>query len=413
MTIRKLSVLGAFLLSLNFADAANYKICAWPDDKKSAVSFTFDDGCKNQYTVIVPVFDKYDYKGTFFTITSWVDNGNAISWTNLKKMAANGHEIASHTVTHPHASDMASTELTLSKKKIEQRIGVPCVTIAYPYCEYPSDENVLKKNYISGRICSGAIMPYNTTDYYEISSIACGSAGTVNSASDFTSKMNEAADQKGWLVFLIHEIDGGSGYSPTKSADIDAALEYAQKFPDKFWVDTYGNVARYVRERGSSRFAVQKENADTIALNLYNSLDTTIYNYPLTIRYVKPEGWADAKVTQDSVKVESWLSDDSTYIYFYALPNAGIIEITEAETPTAIGSVNEDNAFKVTVTGTQILVDESLKVISARLLDMDGKVVATSRRGNKIGIAGVKRGAYVLNVTTPDGLSLTHKVYLR
>jgi oligosaccharide reducing-end xylanase len=100
----KKSCLGAtFVLSILTTRSQTivkpYEVGTWEDFRQSAVTWTFDDGCSNQFAKVIPLFDKLGFKGTFFTVTSW-----SPQWTTLKKIASNGHEVASHTVTHANFS---------------------------------------------------------------------------------------------------------------------------------------------------------------------------------------------------------------------------------------------------------------------------------------------------------------------
>lgn len=59
-----------------------------------------------------------------------------MNWDQVKEMALAGMEIGSHTVTHPILSNLSESEiqweLTTSKQQLEQILGVPVTTIAYP-----------------------------------------------------------------------------------------------------------------------------------------------------------------------------------------------------------------------------------------------------------------------------------------
>ncbi len=60
-----------------------------------------------------------------------------LSWEEIREMAGGGIEFGSHTVTHPRLSALApeacSSELVSSKRIIEERIGRPVRTLAYPF----------------------------------------------------------------------------------------------------------------------------------------------------------------------------------------------------------------------------------------------------------------------------------------
>jgi peptidoglycan/xylan/chitin deacetylase (PgdA/CDA1 family) len=59
-----------------------------------------------------------------------------LTWNDVREMARAGVEFGSHTVTHPILStlDMATLERELvdSKQQIEDQLGIPCPTFAYP-----------------------------------------------------------------------------------------------------------------------------------------------------------------------------------------------------------------------------------------------------------------------------------------
>lgn len=63
--------------------------------RTAAVSYTFDDNCPNQLPVAIPLFNEFSFKTTMFVPSDWIKD-----WSALQTVADQGHEIASHTVTH-------------------------------------------------------------------------------------------------------------------------------------------------------------------------------------------------------------------------------------------------------------------------------------------------------------------------
>src|SRR5215831_9321547 len=80
-----------------------YQIGTWQGFRTAAISYPFDDDLPNQYTKAVPMFNAKGFKLTLFTVTGWVPGG---SWAQVKNAASFGHEIASHTLTHPTLSSL-------------------------------------------------------------------------------------------------------------------------------------------------------------------------------------------------------------------------------------------------------------------------------------------------------------------
>ena len=69
----------------------------WPDGKQGAVSLTYDDGLDSQLVNAAPQLEAYGFRGTFF-LTQENMQARVDDWIAL---AARGHEIGDHTVTHP------------------------------------------------------------------------------------------------------------------------------------------------------------------------------------------------------------------------------------------------------------------------------------------------------------------------
>jgi len=304
--------------------ATNYSIGTWYQFKPAAVSYTFDDNCSNQLPVAMPLFDKYGFKVTFFTVTNWGPN-----WANLLTASKNGHEVASHTVTHADLSTLTAAnqvpELANSQSTINTNItNTKCVTIAYPNCN-TGDITTIQKYYIAGRICSGQIVATTPSDFYNISSNITGSTGSIQTAQNFDDKVAAALTAKGWMVFLTHGIDGDGGYSPTQSTELSTHLAYMNTNIANYWIATFGNVVKYIKERNAAALAETTISADSLKAVVTDNLDNTIYNIPITIRRLMPTGWAGAKVYLGATLITSTTVtvSGSTYIMFDAIPNQG------------------------------------------------------------------------------------------
>lgn len=320
------------IATMGYAGTVNppYEVATWPGFRSAAVSYTFDDGTSNQFAVAIPMFNEFDFDMTLFTVTNWSPN-----WTALQNAAAQGHEVASHTVTHANLSGLTiaqqTTELANSQAVINSHIpGNQCITIAYPYC-VPGDQSLCEQYYIAARHCQGYIEPSTPANFYQISSIICGSQGSVKTLADFTAKFTSTASSHGWCVFLLHGIDNDGGYSPLSSSILRDSLEYLDANRGTFWVSTFGNAVRYIRERNDVSVTEVSAEATQITVQAADTLDNTVYNYPVTIRRPLPEGWTWAKVSQNSQPAETKITEVAsiTYVMFTAVPDGGDIVITK------------------------------------------------------------------------------------
>jgi oligosaccharide reducing-end xylanase len=310
--------------------SAPYEIGTWSGFRPGAISYTFDDDTTNQYAVAVPMFNAKGFRMTLFTVTDWVPGG---SWEQVQKAAAAGHEIASHTVTHPRLSELTAAqqtnELADSQAKINANVrDQKCVTLAYPYC-VPGTEAITRTYYIAARGCSGQLVPRTPADFMNISSFVCGPQGAVKTAQDFNQLADRAAAANEWCVYLIHAIDNENGYSPLSSSILKSHLNFVGAHPDKFWVETFGNVVRYIRERDDASVTELSHDASRITLHVTGTLDSSIYNVPISVRRPLPEGWSTVMVSRNNVPVKARVfSLNSThYVMFDVVPNGGDITL--------------------------------------------------------------------------------------
>jgi Polysaccharide deacetylase/Secretion system C-terminal sorting domain len=345
----KLPILLIFFVYSTFLSAQinpAYKIATWQGFATSAVSYTWDDNTVKQLTVAKPLFDKFNFKATFFIVTYWVT-----SWRDYQAAANSGHEIASHTKSHPNFGSLNETEMTEelggSKNAINGNLtGNPCTTVAYPFCVAVSDSQA-RAHYISARTCQGSIEPPTPANMMRVSSILCGNQGSIQTAENFNTKVNSALPSKGWVVFLLHGIDNDGGFSPIAATELDSHLTYMNQRRSDFWVATYENVVKYIRERNESKLVELSNVNDSIVFSLTHSLGT-IYNVPVSLERSIPSAWQSTVVMQGNNKLLSTIIDVNgvKILRFNALPNAenitikGIKTVNTDELETSISKIN-------------------------------------------------------------------------
>jgi len=335
--MKKISILIAFLtfnvlFTKSFSQTSSqlYDVATWSGFREAAVSYTFDDNCSNQLAVAIPLFNDYDFKVTMFVPSSWVKD-----WSGLQSAADQGHEIASHTVTHANLGTLTVAqqlpEFKNSLDTINTHIkGHLCRTIAYPFCVRGND-SVCSNYYIAARGCENYIEPKTPSDFMSISSIPTGTESAIQTVQNFNTEVQKADSIKGWCVFLIHSIDHDGGYSPTQSTVLKSHLDYMKQHTDRFWIATFGNVVRYIRERNAATVREISNNKSGIVLQVSDKLDNSVYNYPLTIRRVLPKNWKSATITQNGQKIKTVILKKGAlkYILFDIVPDNGDIIISE------------------------------------------------------------------------------------
>jgi peptidoglycan/xylan/chitin deacetylase (PgdA/CDA1 family) len=118
---------------------------------KRYVVITFDDGYRDFYTNAFPVLSKYGHKATMFVVTGHTgdqpirrDDCEFMTWAEVREVARYGIEIGSHTVSHPELYRLTEPhveeELVVSKRTIEDQLGRPVRSFAYPFAFPEEDE---------------------------------------------------------------------------------------------------------------------------------------------------------------------------------------------------------------------------------------------------------------------------------
>ncbi|MBN2347992.1 MAG: polysaccharide deacetylase family protein [Bacteroidales bacterium] len=372
----------------------NYEVANWKGFCNAAITYTFDDACPNQYSIAIPMLNEFNFDATFFPVINW-----SPSWSSFQTAVNQGHEVGSHTVSHTDLSTLSSAaqedELSDSKNQINTNItGQSCLTIAYPFCA-PATVSITNQYYIAARHCQGNIESTTPGNFYSISSIICGSLGSVKTTLDFKNKADAAAASSGWAVYLIHGLNTeADGYSPLSSDTLRKSLEYLDAHRNKFWVSTFVNVTRYIKERNNVSVTELEAKEDTVRLQVTDNLDDLIYNYPITIRRVLPQGWSSAIVTQNGQAVSSRIKEISSvgYVEFDVIPDGGNI-ILSKQIASGIedleGKITDKEFRAWTASGDLMFTIPEIpgENLKGQLFDITGKLLRTGNLQNSAGEA--------------------------
>ncbi|WP_166874850.1 DUF4214 domain-containing protein [Salinibacterium sp. ZJ450] len=105
--LRRVAVIAGLAMAITGIQAVSAN--ALPTDPETTISITFDDSNADQQAA-VNILDSHGMKGTFYTVSGFVDAPNYLTRAQLTAMQANGHEIGGHTVTHADLTTSSATE---------------------------------------------------------------------------------------------------------------------------------------------------------------------------------------------------------------------------------------------------------------------------------------------------------------
>jgi peptidoglycan-N-acetylglucosamine deacetylase len=241
----------------------------WPEGKRVAVSLSFDDGRSSQVDKGLDVINPTGVKVTFFVNPPAI-KARLDGW---KRAVASGHEIGSHSISHPctgnfpwsrqnaledYTLERMSQQLDEANAQIKELLGVDAVTFAYP-CgqkfvgrgpETTSYVPLIGKKFLLGR---GYMDEYYNDPVFCDLAQAGGIAIDDMDYIDMVKNIDKAAEQGAWLIFAGHDI-GQKAFQVTDTIALAALCRYMQDPANGVWVDTVEHIAKYViKQRANLR----------------------------------------------------------------------------------------------------------------------------------------------------------------
>ncbi|MFW3147152.1 MAG: polysaccharide deacetylase family protein [Thermoplasmatota archaeon] len=283
------------------AEAFAASICTWSGERSGALSLTFDDGLNSQAVNASPLMTVMDINGTFFITTDNVGIPYGAQWSEWQNAADNGHEIASHTITHPDLTGCTPEELrdevVLSKRIIEENIsGVSCETFSYPMGSFNDTvADLVREHYVAARMdrhnISGPPLPA-ASDPPDLHSVVPVNFGMSNSEEELNGLADLTVSSGGWLVEMIHAI-GNGGYDPVPLSEFAGHLTHISAMRDELWIATFKDVVKYIWLRNDAEVALEHPESNRLHVSLDSDLDPRVFNVPVTLNLSFPGDWID------------------------------------------------------------------------------------------------------------------------
>jgi peptidoglycan/xylan/chitin deacetylase (PgdA/CDA1 family) len=356
--------------------AAPHEITKWKDNKAGAISLTFDDGYISHFTIGVTALNDRGYKGTFFIISDLAETGDGGSkalWADWRNAAGMGHEIGSHSKSHPTLTNFDPLvpsqyarlldEILGSKTVIESKIGTTfpgykCNSFAYPEGTHNPAVEAVAQGVVNGAqgptgYVGARAVPwgFNVPPYNYYATNADFLITTTASGSTLEREADQAMQEGKWLVVGFHRLDGGgndpTAYDPITEARFNQFLDHLKNQNQNLWVGTFGSVVKYIKEQSVAVLTVDPSPpAGQIVLNLtYPSPTPAIltpsvadYDEPLTLRSEVPSDWNFVKVQQGSsvTTVKSVAAGGTRTAYYNAVPDRGQIILSKGKATLAL-----------------------------------------------------------------------------
>jgi len=253
---------------------ANIHIAKFKADKACAISYTFDDGLKEHYTLVTPWLVKLGLKATFVVNGSKINMDNnhitdtgRMTWDDLKEMAASGQEISNHGWAHKNFGrfplDEIKEDILKNDSAIFANIGIMPRTFAYPN-NTKSTEGVkfASENRVGTRTFQQSV-------------------GGKSTSENLDKWVNKLLDEHDWGVTMTHGITYGYDHFTSQNI-LWEHLQRVKAMEDKIWIGTFKEVSAYVKERDSTTLQMKEIGSWHYIVTPSCPLDKTLFTETLT-----------------------------------------------------------------------------------------------------------------------------------
>lgn len=185
------------------------------------ISITFDDGWESIYSEAFSTLEKYGVKTTQYILGDEFNNTAYMSEGQIKSLQKAGHEIASHTMSHPKLTELDNEdlvyELKQSKELLQQKFG-SIHDFATPLGAYNQAVTAeVQKYYRSHRNTDAdpADVDYldvNTREKFDQYNIIAYTIRRTTTLEDLRKLIEYTEANNGWLVLTYHQIDSSDAH---------------------------------------------------------------------------------------------------------------------------------------------------------------------------------------------------------
>lgn len=236
---------------------------SWPRGARAAVSLSFDDARPSQVDNGLPTLDRRGVRATFYLSPNRLPE-RLHAWRNA---VATGHEMGSHTMTHPCSGNFpwsrsnALEDYTLARMErelldanahIQDALGVRPTT--YAYCcgqkyigrgeSVQSYVPLVARHFVAGR----GFRDESPNDPTVVDlAQACGVDGDSLPFAGLRAWIERAVAEGGWVIFAAHDV----GEFPKQAMPVDAldaVCAYCADPANGIWIDTVAAIATHVRD---------------------------------------------------------------------------------------------------------------------------------------------------------------------
>ncbi len=305
------------LCSAALTHAGNWdvSVARYRGDKTCAVSYTFDDGLAEHYTLVAPQLESRGWRGTFWINGSKINQDpvhladtTRMTWAQLWEMSNQGHEISNHGWQHKNFARFPIEEIREDILKNDSAIFANTGVMPRTFC-YPNNNKKAEGRRIAEQNRVGTRLEQ-------------WSVGSKRSKQDLNNWVDALMANRGWGVGMTHGLT--YGYDAFRNPQrLWEHFDYVKGKEDRIWVGTFREVVSYVKERDAVQLEVKQKKKRLYVTPLL-SLDKELFLEPLTL-VIKGAQMKKVSAKQDKKNLPVTVYADKAVLDFN--PFGGTVEI--------------------------------------------------------------------------------------
>lgn len=193
---------------------------------QAMITFTYDDGYKNNYDIAMPLHIKYGIPATFNIVTDWVKKNHryspVMSLADIRDLASKGlFEIAAHSVTHgwdqtlyPETYPDYKKWVSMTRQQYEYEIiechrqlvewGFDVMGLVCPFNNHVYDKQIYREYFDYVRAGDTRLETYPPKNAYNLPvQVGTDKVTTVAAA---ISAIDNAIASKQWITIMMHHV---------------------------------------------------------------------------------------------------------------------------------------------------------------------------------------------------------------
>lgn len=214
--------------------------------EKKAIFAIVDDDCRPEaYTILKPILEQRNIRGTFSCITGQIGQSNRLSEAQMREMINAGHEFISHSHTHRDLTTLTESELHdefEKSKKILQSFGLSGNHLAYPNGVFNKQVVNVAQKYFDSALVTDTWLNQSPLSTYAIGRIGVGAWG--NRTWDIIkSRIDRTIEVGGLGVIMTHVGDNTTEDNQLVEQTIDYILSKGHE------IKTYGEAFKVFQNK--------------------------------------------------------------------------------------------------------------------------------------------------------------------